>query len=319
MVTEDFKVVEAPLAELAGSEVQVRNEWMSLDPYMRLGLTQQSGYVSALGPGDILSGPAIGVIEHSRNSAFPEGSRVISQMGWRSRFVADPAHAGLSLLDDRGVAPEWHLGLLGLTGITAWLGIERVLRPLAGETLFVSGASGAVGSIACQLAKLRGARVIGSAGSEDKVQWLLNEIGVDAVVNYRTASLEDFLTHQAPEGVDCYFDNIGGTMLETFLTRTRAGGRIGLCGAMSQYEGGDYRSGPRNFFAAIENNLRLEGFNAFRLAPDEWTKIAGELAELAGAERIKPCHTVVEGIANVPAAFARMFDGGQNGKLIVRI
>ncbi len=315
----DFRLVVTPLPEPRPGEVRVRNEWMTLDPYMRLGLTSQEGYVAPLGPGDMLGGPAVGVVEYSTDPAFPVGARVHGQLGWRSHFVALPADAGLVLLGDQDVPPDWHLGLLGLTGVTAWIGIDRVLRPVADEVIFISGAAGAVGSIACQLARMRGARVLGSAGTVDKAAWLRDELGLDAVFLHREAGLGAFLDEYAPQGVDCYFDNVGGQMLETFLTRTRPGGRIGLCGAMSQYEQGDYRSGPANFFAVIENELRLEGFNAFRATPEHWGEAAARLKSLAQDGSLKPCHSVVQGIANVPQAFANLFDTGYHGKLVVRL
>lgn len=315
---EDFVLSEVPIPALGQGEIAVRNEWMSLDPYMRLGLTRQDGFVAQLAPGDVLNGPAIGVIESSLDPDFPEGAHIISQMGWRSHFVANPREGGVKLVAS-DVPLEWHLGLLGLTGVTAWLGIEDVLLPERGETIFISGAAGAVGTIACQLAKRRGARVLGSAGSSEKAEWLKQELGVEAVFQYRDQSLEAFLGAYAPDGLDCYFDNVGGEMLESFLTLLRPGGRIGLCGAMSQYEVGDYRSGPRNFFAVIENELSLKGFNAFRLPEQKWTQYASELKALALAGELKASQSIVNGIANVPHAFAQMFDGGQCGKLVVRI
>lgn len=318
VTANDFVLAEVPLPEMHAGDIEVRNVWMSLDPYMRLGLTRQEGFVAQLSTGDVLNGSAIGVVERSLNAAFPVGSHILSQMGWRSHFVASPQDA-IAKLVDSDVPLEWHLGLLGLTGITAWLGIEGVLAPMQGETIFISGASGAVGSIACQLAKSRGARVLGSAGSDEKAQWLIRELGVDAVHQYRKQSVEDFVKDNAPDGVDCYFDNVGGTMLDSFLSAMRPGGRVGLCGAMSQYEQGNYRSGPKNFFAVIENNLCLEGFNAFRLPEEKWAEIAGRLKALARSGGIKPCQTMVNGIAQVPDAFARMFETGQSGKLVVQI
>ncbi|MAM11705.1 MAG: NADP-dependent oxidoreductase [Rhizobiaceae bacterium] len=316
---DDFKAVSAVLKSPEHGEVHVRNKWMSLDPYMRLGLSPQAGYVAALNPGDMLNGPAVGIIEASGHPDFPVGSHVLSQMGWRSQFVSQPEDCGAALLVDVDVPLEWHLGLLGLTGVTAWLGISKVLRPQKGETIFISGAAGAVGSIACQMAKLRGARVLGSAGSPDKVDWLVNELGVDVATNYREQDLGAFLDENAPEGVDCYFDNVGGGMLDTFLVRTKPGGRIGLCGAMSQYEESDYRAGPANFFSVIENNLQLLGFNAFRLSGEEWAEATTELKRLVKEQGLKPCHSIVRGIKNASLAFAQMFEKGQLGKLLVEI
>lgn len=313
---EDFEVVEGALPPLEDGQALVRNRWMSIDPYMRLTLGSQAGYLAAAEPGDTLRGAAIGVVEESRDPALPVGSMVRSQMGWRSRFVA--AAADLAIVDP-DVPGVWHLGILGLTGVTAWLGIERVLAPAAGETVLVSGASGAVGSIACQLAKRRGARVLASAGTEAKIAWLIDEIGVDAAFNHREQSLDAFLEREAPGGVDHYFDNVGGPMLEASLRHMKPYGRIGLCGAMSQYQSGDYRAGPADFFTVIEKSLELRGFNAFLLGPDETAAIVRALADWARAGTLKPLATVIDGLDEAPRAFARLFGEGFQGKAIVAI
>ena len=314
--TEDFILVDVELPPLAEGEILVRNEWMSLDPYMRLGLTQQVGYVSTLQPGNVMSGAAVGIVDQSRDSTFPTGAIVLSQMGWRTHFIAKAKD--LAMIDPQ-VPPAWHLGFLGLTGVTAWIGIEEILCPSKGETVFISGAAGAVGSIACQLAKRRGAHVMCSASSDDKAAWLREEIGVDGVVNYQRDSVDEFLGKQAPDGVDCFFDNVGGKMLETLIQRMKSGGRIGLCGAMSQYQDRDYRAGPANFFAVIEKSLRLAGFNAFSLPTARWQRVVAQLSDLAKCGELTPCQSIVEGVENVPAAFAAMFAGGYRGKVVVRL
>lgn len=313
---DDFTLAEVPLPEPGAGEVVVRNEWMSVDPYMRLVLSGQEGFLPPLQPGEVLGGAAAGVVIQSRDPAMPVGTRVLSQMAWRSHFVSPAAE----LTPIEGDAPaHWHLGFLGLTGITAWLGIERVLRPGAGETVFVSGAAGAVGSIACQLARLRGARVLGSASSAEKARWLIEVAGVDAVTDYRTEDLDEFLKREAPNGLDCYFDNVGGAMLDRVLQHMKPYGRIGACGAMSQYQSGNYRTGPANFFTIIEKSLVLSGFNAFLLAPSDMADITRDLARLAADGQVKPCETIVEGLDRAAQAFAGLFEGGYLGKLIVRI
>ena len=316
---DDFRLGQTTLPEVGEQQVLVRNMAISLDPYMRITLSANEKGVAAYGPGDVLHGGAVGIVEQSRSPAFPEGSHVISNFGWRTHFVATPEEAGLAIIEDGDVPLEWYLGFLGLTGITAWRGIEEVLQPEEGQAVLISGAAGAVGSVACQLAKRRGARVLATAGSDEKAQWLLDDLKVDAVVNYRTGSIEDFIAEQAPDGIDCYFDNVGGPMLEAMLPRMKVGGRVAICGTMSQYEGGDFQSGPANFFNVLERSLRLEGFSAFAMSPQEQARIIGKLKELASKGELKPYQTIVEGLDKAPSAFAAMFGAGQIGKLVIKL
>ncbi len=312
----DFRVVESALPEPGPNDILVRNEWMSVDPYMRLGLGDRQGFLAPLQPGEVMQGAAIGIVEHSLDPGIPQGSRVLSNMGWRSRFIARPDHLTPVSSD---VPPHWHLGLLGLTGVTAYLGVEDVLAPEPGETVFISGASGAVGSIAVQLAKLRGARVLGTCSSPEKASWLLQEAGIDAVSDYRQEATEAFLAREAPEGVDCYFDNVGGPILECLLGRMKPYGRIALCGAISRYEAGDYRRGPADFFSVIEKSLSLRGFNAFLLTPQENAEIVEWLKVRAMDGRIRPFETIIDGLDRAADAFAGLFNGGYLGKVILQI
>ena len=314
---DDFELVEAPLPQLGKGDVLVRNTWMSVDPYMRLVLTGQEGFVPQKRPGDVMDGAAVGLVEQSNDAALPVGTPVLSTHGWRSHFVAQGDT--LSALPDTDAPLQLHLGLLGLTGITAWLGIEKVLQPNAGETILISGASGAVGSVAVQLAKHRGAKILATCSTEEKARWLLDDVGADAVFNYRTGDLSDFIRKEAPDGLDCYFDNVGGDMLETAFELMKPYGRIGLCGAISQYETENYRSGPPNFFAAIERSLRLEAFNAFLLTPQENAGIAEQLAQLSRSGAIKSFETVIDGLDQAGSAFAALFEGGFPGKVIISI
>lgn len=313
---EDFVVTEAPLPALQDGEVRVRNTWMSVDPYMRLPLTGRKGVRPGLSVGDTMFGAAVGLVEESRAPTLPVGALVLSQKGWRDRFVA-PA-SDLQALPMSDISPSWYLGVLGLSGMTAYPGVEEVLRPVVGETLFVSAAAGAVGSLACQLAKRRGARVLGSAGSDDKVAWLKDELGVDAAVNYRRQDIGAFLKAECPSGLDCYFDNVGGATLDAALGAMRPGGRIGLCGAISQYNDENYRAGPADFFTIIEKGLVVTGFNAGLSAPRA-PEIAAALVALLQSGELRWKETIVEGLENAAAAFASLFEGENVGKLIVRI
>lgn len=313
---KDFVLAEAPLPALREGDVRVRNTWMSVDPYMRLPLTGRKGVRPGLAVGDAMFGAAVGVVEESKAAALPVGALVLSQKGWRDTFVASASD--LQVLPASSVPPSWYLGVLGLSGMTAYPGIEEVLHPTAGETVFVSAAAGAVGSLACQLAKRRGARVLGSAGSDDKVAWLKDELGLDAAVNYRRQDVGAFLKAECPNGLDCYFDNVGGSTLDAALGAMRPGGRIGLCGAISQYNDDNYRAGPSDFFTIIEKGLVVTGFNA-GLAVPRGPEIAAALVALLQSGELHWKETVVEGLENAAAAFASLFEGENVGKLIVRI
>lgn len=315
--SDDFRVVAVDLAELADGQVLVRNDWMTVEPYMRLALTSQQGLHPARRPGETMDGAALGTVVQSRARNLPEGTMVRSQMGWRTAFVAD-ADTLSPLPASDNVPPSWHLGLLGMTGLTAFAGIERVLQPQADETILVSGAAGAVGSIACQLAQLRGARVLGMASTAEKLSWLTDSIGIDAAFNYRTENITEFLSREAPDGVDCYFDNVGGPILDAMLGLMRPNGRVGLCGAMAQYETGNYRRGPANFFAIIERGLTLRGFNVGQYAT-EAPAIIDWLAEQALAGRIRVEEQIVNGIEAAPQAFVSLFGAGAIGKVLVRL
>ena len=313
---DDFRIDTVELGDVGEGQVRVRNLYMSIDPYMRLGLAPQGGVVAAKKPGDGFDGAALGIVEESRADALPVGTLVLSQYGWREQFLASAGE--LQAVPPSPVPHSWLLGVLGLTGLTAYAGIERAIQPTAGETIFISGAAGAVGSIACQLAILRGARVLGSAGSADKMRWLKDDLGVAAVTNYKTDDLAAFLAAEAPDGLDCYFDNVGGAILDTTLLAMKDQGRVGLCGAISQYETENYRSGPSQFFTIIERNLTMKGFNVNSVIADAH-HIIGWLGALAAEGKLEIREIIVEGLEAAPEAFVSLFHGGVNGKLIVRL
>ena len=313
---DDFEIAEIGLRAPVEGEVVVRNTWMSLDPYMRLPLTGQSGVHSPMGVGSEMEGAAIGVVERSAAPGLPVGATVMSRKGWRDRFLA-PA-ASLQRVDGE-TPPQWRLGVLGLTGMTAYAGVEYVLKPVAGETLFVSGAAGAVGSIACQLAKRRGARVVATAGSAEKVTWLLSELGVDAAANYKTEDVGEFLSRACPDGLDGYFDNVGGPTLDAALRAMKPWGRIGLCGAIAQYDEDNYRAGPRDFFTVIEKGLTVTGFNAGLWGARAGGEMMQALGQMLSRGELVWRETVVEGLENAPSAFVSLFDGRNLGKLLVRL
>ena len=314
----DFSIRAVDIPAPAPGQFVVRNRFMSVDPYMRLPMSGQDGVHAAMESGHTLTGAAIGVVEQSNHPDWPVGCWAVSGThGWREAYATDGA--GLTRLDTLAGDPGLYVGLLGLIGVTAFGGVEGVLQPGPGDTVFVSGAAGAVGSVACQLAKRRGARVLGTTGSDEKAAWLRDVLGVDEAVNYRTAGdLRPVLRAFAPGGLDMMFDNVGGETLEATLDVMKPGGHLALCGAIALYNGPNYRAGPANFFTVIEKCLRVEGFNAgpyYPRAAEIFAFLGGLLArgELVWKE------TVREGIEAAPQAFIDMMSGANIGKMLVRL
>lgn len=314
---DDFAVTTAVLPAPAPGEVQVRNRWLSLDPYMRLYLTGLPGAHPPLEPGDTLDGGAVGEVVASAAPAMPVGTPVFSpRHGWRDGYVARAEE--LRALDPALGPLQYHLGIFGLTGITACAGVEDVLNPQPEQVVFVSGAAGAVGSVAVQLAKHRGAVVLASAGSAAKGRWLLEDLGVDAFIDYRRENLPQRLRELAPAGIDLYFDNVGGDHLEAAMDCMNVGGRIALCGAMAQYDSDNYRAGPSNFFTAIEKGLTLTGFNAGLYASRAPDYVALLSARLQAGEMIWR-ETIVTGFEQLVPAFCDLLAGANTGKMLVRL
>lgn len=313
---DDFAVEERPLAEPGEGQVRVRNRYISVDPYMRLALSDRNGVSAAKPVGEAMTGGAVGIVEASHAPALPIGTMVTSQFGWRDRFVADAATVQ-AVAADVG-RPSWYLGILGLTGLTAYAGIEYILEPGAGETIFVSGAAGAVGSVAAQLAKQRGCRVIATAGTDEKVAWLKDVLRLDAVANYTTTDLAAFLAKECPAGIDHYFDNVGGPTLDAAITAMKPRGRIVVCGAISQYNTANYCAGPGEFFKISEKGITIVGLNV-GMWFDRGKEAFGDLARRLAAGELVWEETVVDGLDNAPQAFVSLFSGRNRGKMVVAI
>lgn len=313
---EDFALVAQTLPAPGEGQLLVRNRYISVDPYMRLALSDRNGVAAPKPVGDAMTGGAVGVVEESRVDALPVGTMVTSQFGWRDRFVADAA--AVQPVATTGVPPSWHLGILGLTGLTAYAGIEYILDPKPGETIFISGAAGAVGSVAAQLAKRRGCRVIGTAGTDEKVAWLKDRLRLDAVANYTNTDLAAFLAEAAPGGIDHYYDNVGGATLDAAITAMKPRGKIVVCGAISQYNTPNYCAGPGEFFKISEKGITIVGLNVgmwYGRAPEAFADLAHRLSagELVWEE------TIVDGLENAPRAFLSLFSGQNLGKMVVAI
>ena len=322
-----FRIVEAPIPDVGPGEVLVRNVFTSVDPGMRLRLRESgpAGYFDSFPLGSPMDGiMTVGEVVESRAAGFAPGDAVWHASGWRDYSVvaADvPALSGLGTLAriDTGFAPaEKYLGPLGGMGLTAYAGLIDAAGLRGGDVVWVSAAAGAVGSIAAQIAKLRGHRVIGSAGSSAKVRYLLDELGLDAAFNYREGSIVEHLRATAPEGIDVYFDNVAGDHLDAALATLRRWGRVALCGAVSQYESTDPQPGPRNLFQAVSNDLTLRGFRGssylHRFA-DARREIGGWLAD----GRLQYRETIVDGLERAPEALVRTLSVDATGKTLVRI
>ena len=257
----NFAEAEVALAAIKDGEFLVKNLWMSVDPYMRGRMIDRKSYIAPFEIGAVLEGGAIGEVIESNNSEFPVGSKVNSMHGWRSHYVTDGTE--ITRLPQTPISESHFLGVLGMPGMTAWTGLNRIAELKSGETLFVSAASGAVGSIAVQIGKLMGARVVASVGSDEKAEHI-KSLGVDAVINYKTCGdLTAALAQAAPEGIDVYFENVGGEHLTAALNNMKDHGRIAVCGMIAQYNDTAPRPGPANLAQIIMKKLKSEGFIVF--------------------------------------------------------
>jgi NADPH-dependent curcumin reductase CurA len=312
----DFRMVEGPVPEAAPGQVLVRNLLMSVDPYMRGRMNDVKSYVPPFALGETLMGGAIGRVEASNNPNFAPGDIVQNGLGWREYFVSDGA--GLGKVPDPDVPLAAYLGVLGGTGFSAYVGLLDIGRPKEGETVFVSGAAGAVGSVAGQIARIKGCRVVGSAGSEAKVAWLTDELGFDAAFNYKTSNLEDALTAAAPAGIDVYFDNVGGEHLQAALNHMNPFGRISACGSISQYNNATPQPGPNNLSIIVRNRLTMQGF----IVSDHFDRRAAfnaDMAQWLREGKVKGAETVVHGIENAVGAFIGLLRGENTGKMLVEL
>jgi len=309
-----FELIESDVPEPADGQILIRNAYISVDPYMRGRMNDVRSYIAPFTLGEAMGGGAVGRVAVSRSSEWAEGDWVVHMLGWREWSLSD----GRALQRvDAGAAPvSASLGVLGMPGLTAWWGVAKIARPEPGETVFVSGAAGAVGSAAAQLAMIAGARAIGSAGSPEKIAWL-GELGVDAF-DYRETSPREALHELAPGGIDVYFDNVGGDHLESAIDAMRPHGRVVACGAISRYSDVEPEPGPRNLFMLITKRLTIEGFIVSDHY-DHYPEFVAAVAPLVRDGRLQYRETVVEGIENAPAAFLGLLRGDNVGKMLVKV
>ena len=306
----DFELHDADEREPADGEVLVRNVFVSVDPYMRGRMTGVRTYVGPYEVGGPIDGAAVGRVVSSRYEGLAEGDWVSSMLGWREAGVVEGSR--LRKLDPSLAPPSTALGVLGMPGFTAWVGLVEIGNVREGETIYVSGAAGAVGSTAVQIARLKGLRVIGSAGSSEKVEWL-RSLGVDAF-DYKQTPPKEALA----DGIDVYFDNVGGAQLEAALSALRPFGRVVACGAISRYNDARAEPGPRNLGFVVSKRLRIQGFIVTDHS-ERFGDFVREVGPWIAEGKLTYRETVLEGIENVPAAFAGLFRGDNTGKMLVRV
>jgi hypothetical protein len=312
----NFDVASVELPAPGPGEVQVRNTWMTVDPYMRGRMNDVQSYVPPFQIGEALQGGAVGEVVASNDPAFKPGDAVQSFLGWREAFNA-PAGA-VQKLETYGLPPQAFLGVAGMPGLTAYAGLLTVAALKDGDVVFVSAAAGAVGQVVCQIAKLKGNKVIGSAGGAEKVAYL-KELGVDHVIDYKAErDLTAALLRAAPDGIDVYFENVGGTHMEAALNAARPFARFALCGMISQYNDTDAGPGIHGLIQAVGKQIRLEGFIVSShndLAPAFLKDMSGWLA----SGKVKSRETVENGIDRAPDAFLKLFKGENLGKMLVKL
>jgi len=312
---EDFEIADAPLPEPDDGQVLVRGIYLSLDPYMRGRISGVRSYAKPVDIGAVVEGRVVGQIARSRASGFHEGEYVYGGYGWQL-YSAVPAKDLLKL--DPGEAPlPTALGVLGMPGLTAYVGLTEIGRPQRGETVVVSAASGAVGAIAGQLAKREGARVIGIAGGPDKCRYVETELRFDACIDHRSADLVDALDHACPDGIDVYWENVGGAVQQTVFTRLNDFGRMVMCGMVAEYNDTEPRPGP-NLMTAVRKRLRIQGF----IVSDRWERFGEYRAMAAPLLRkgeLKYRDDIMEGLDRAPEAFIGLLQGRNFGKLLIKL
>ncbi|MFI9610618.1 NADP-dependent oxidoreductase [Streptomyces sp. NPDC052023] len=314
---EDFALVEAPMPAPGEGQVLVRNVYASVDPYMRGRMSAAKSYAAPFELGKAMQGGAVGEVVASRAEGFAVGDHVLHFSGWREYAAFDAKNA--VKVDPQAAPLSTYLGVLGMTGLTAYAGLLRTASFKEGDVVFVSGAAGAVGSQVGQIAKLKGAsRVIGSAGSDEKVKLLIEEYGFDAAFNYKSGPVSEQLRTAAPDGIDVYFDNVGGDHLEAAIGSLNRDGRIAICGMISVYNNTEPAPGPRNLARLIQTRGRIEGFlvgDHYDLQP----QFVQEVGPWVASGALKYRETVAEGIENHLEAFLGVLRGDNTGKMIVKL
>jgi NADPH-dependent curcumin reductase CurA len=311
-----FELVDEPLRELAEGEYLVRNAYVSIDPTQRVWIREEESYLPPVGIGEVMRAGAIGEVVESRNPAFPVGTIATGLLGWQEYAVGGPDTAANAV--PPGLPMRQMMGVLGATGITAYFGMLEIGRPQAGETVLVSGAAGATGSVAAQIAKLQGCRVVGIAGTDDKCAWLTGECGLDAAINYKTEDIGTRLDELCPDGIDVFFDNVGGATLDAVLARITIGARVALCGAISTYNESGLPAPIHWYMNLVIKRASMQGFLVLDYL-DRFPEAVIQLATWEAEGKLAWRDQVLDGLENAPRALNMLFSGENTGKLLVQV
>jgi len=311
----NFRLESAPVPKPAEGEVLVKNLWLSLDPYMRGRMNDQKSYAAKQEIDQVMVGGTVGEIVESRSPKFAVGDKVVGMLGWQLYGISNGT--GLNKIDASRAPASAFLGVLGMPGVTAWVGLLDICQPKAGETVVVSAASGAVGGVVGQIAKLKGCRAVGIAGGKAKCDYVVKELGFDACVDYKAGRLGEDLKAAVPNGIDCYFENVGGEILDAVLRNMNAFSRIAVCGLISQYNATE-PYGVKTFQSILTNRIKVQGF----IVSDRmelWAKALPELIGWVATGKIKYRETIAQGLESAPKAFIGLLKGENFGKQLVKL
>ncbi|CAJ0819459.1 Putative NADP-dependent oxidoreductase YfmJ [Ralstonia wenshanensis] len=315
---DNFRLETVEIPELQDGQVLVRNHFLSLDPYMRGRMNDSKSYAQPQPLDEVMIGGTVGVVEASKNPSFAVGDNVVGMFGWQEVGVSDGR--GIQKVDTRHIPLSAYLGSVGMPGVTAWYGLNKIMLPKPGQTVAVSAASGAVGSVVGQLAKLKGCRVVGFAGGKDKCDYVVNELGFDACIDYKAAKdpkeLYKMLKEATPDGIDSYFENVGGAILDAVLSRMNAFGRIAMCGMIAGYDGQPLPL--QNPQLILVSRLTIEGFIVSEHM-DVWPEALRELGGFVAQGKLKFRESVAQGLASAPEAFMGLLKGKNFGKQLVKL
>ena len=318
---EDFRLESAPLPSLNEGEILLRTIWLSLDPYMRGRMSDAPSYAAPVAIGAVMTGGTIARVEESRHSGFGAGELVLGASGWQEFAVSDGKD--LVKLPAALVRPSYALGVLGMPGFTAYMGLLDIGKPQAGETVVVAAATGAVGSVVGQIAKLKGCRVVGIAGSAKKCDWAVAELGFDACIDHHSADLRERIAAACPNGIDVYFENVGGKVFEAVLPLLNTHARVPICGLIAQYQGAGAATGtdltPILMRNILVKRLTIRGFIIFDDYGSHFPQFREQMSNWLQAGQIKYREDVVDGLTNAPRAFLGLLEGRNFGKLVVKV
>ncbi len=313
---ETFSYVETSIGEPGPGQILVKNQYLSLDPAMRGWMNDAKSYIPPVGLGEVMRALGVGQVIASQNPAFAVGDYVNGALGVQDYFLGEPK--GFYKVDPSRAPLPLYLSALGMTGMTAYFALLDVGQPKAGETVVISGAAGAVGSIAGQIAKLKGCRVVGIAGGADKCKWLLDELGFDGAIDYKNEDVLAGLKRECPQGVDVYFDNVGGDILDAVLTRLAFKARVVICGAISQYNNKQAVKGPANYLNLLVHSARMEGMVVMTYAP-RFAEAAAQLGDWLASGKLKSKEDLVQGLQTFPQSLLKLFSGENVGKLVLKL